>query len=193
MRTVPTFVAMALAASVAWIGMAAPVRAGAMPAAASASSDGQPQSERARFVQLTLALEADPMHADAEENRQWMIGWLQQVPDLEVVVCDLLGATKLPKAQQETASLVFVQYMFGSASYQIEHPGSGPLDEQVQMAGVRSALKSYLAMRAHQQAPAIASFDALAAQVEDGSLESHLKPKIASACKKPGEPTSVTL
>lgn len=153
------------------------------PATPVFDTTAKPLTDRQKVVQFTRAFELDPKHAGAEANRSWLIEWIQQAPDLEVRICDLLGSTKVPAAQKDTASLVLVQYIAGNASYQIEHPGSDPSSSEVQLAGVRSALKSYHSMLERGQATPVASFDALYARQAEGSLEAYLKPQVESRCK----------
>src|SRR5579864_2526138 len=51
--------------------------------------------ERARAVKVAHQLEEDPLGKDAKDNRQWVIQWIVDIPDITVNVCfDYFG--KMP-------------------------------------------------------------------------------------------------
>src|ERR1700690_4476593 len=44
-------------------------------------------AERARAVKVARELEQDPLAKDAKENRDWVIQWIIEIPDITVNVC----------------------------------------------------------------------------------------------------------
>src|SRR5215213_10516128 len=77
--------------------------------------------ERAQTVRLAHALEADPLNDAAKQARSWLIVFLTEVPDVNVVICtDLYGP--LLKTKKDYASELVTQPMFSEAAFIIEQP-----------------------------------------------------------------------
>jgi hypothetical protein len=73
--------------------------------------------------------------------------------------------------------------MFGMAAWELEHPQARGMDLEVQLAGVRSALRAYASiLRDHPQMK-FAPMDRLAAHEAAGDLPAHMKGVVASECK----------
>lgn len=148
-------------------------------------------TEREKVVAYSAALEANPLDGDADAKRSWLIQWITDAPDLEVVVCNVMGLDMAAaaagddkaKLRRATESVLLTQYMFGSASYQIQHPGPKPDSLEVQSAGVRSALRAYKALLAGNPAVARADLDALAKAEANGTLDTALAPAFESECR----------
>src|SRR6202044_1724377 len=43
--------------------------------------------ERARAIQTAKSLQAEPLAADIQEDREWLVKWLIEVPDISVKLC----------------------------------------------------------------------------------------------------------
>lgn len=114
-------------------------------ASASSAQDKRGPStpeERAQTVRLAHALETDPLNDAAKTARSWLIVFLTQVPDVNVVVCtDLYGP--LLKTKKDYSSELFTQPMFSEAAFIIEHPDKANDATAVHLAGVEGMLKAY--------------------------------------------------
>ncbi|RZJ32647.1 MAG: hypothetical protein EON85_00385 [Brevundimonas sp.] len=127
---------------------------GAGPAVA-AETQSAPD-DRARFVSITRALEADPLQPGARADRAWALSWLVEAPDVSVSVC--LNALGGMDETYPYAGEVALQYMFAMAVPVIEHPDMTTDPDAQQVAGVVSALRVYralLAGRADARSPAL--------------------------------------
>jgi hypothetical protein len=151
----------------------------ATPALAERDQPSTPQ-ERARAVRLTRQLEADPLGQDAAGAQRWLVGWIQEVPDLTVTACDLL---QLPDEQYAYAPQLVVQMMAGNAAFQIEHPDQAANETAVQGAALKSALKAYSAIVKRKPAARLDSLDQLVAEMKEGKLDRHMKALVAERCE----------
>jgi hypothetical protein len=98
--------------------------------------------ERARAVKIAHELESDPLARDAKDNREWVIQWIIDIPDITVTVCnDYFG--QLPKATRGRIREVVNQMVISSAAFMIEHPDKAKDDQAVATAGLLGALKAY--------------------------------------------------
>ena len=98
--------------------------------------------ERTRAVKVAHELEEDPLGKDAKENRQWVIQWIIDIPDITVTECDdFFGA--IPKTPRGRMREVVNQMVISSAAFMIEHPDKSKDEQAVATAGLLGALKAY--------------------------------------------------
>lgn len=164
---------------------AATTNAADQPAASASNGDSartpSTPEERAWAVKVTRELENDPLSADLAPEREKLVKWLVEVPDITVEVCaDSLGPEMIKN--DAIAGLLVTQQMFSQAAYGIEHPGEGnSLDAHV--AGVEGVLKAYSKIRAAKPEVRNAHFDELAALEAKGKLKDWVEHALGS-CKK---------
>jgi hypothetical protein len=151
---------------------------GAFAAAPAARS-----AEAQKVIDLTRHLEQQPLADDAKDARAWLIGWITQSPDIQINVCDTLQVLKKDEGYPWTSKLV-VQTMFGMAAWELAHPQAQGMDLDVQLAGVRSAMKVYASiLREHPDAK-FAPMEALLAHDAVGDLPEHMQGVVASECAR---------
>ena len=98
--------------------------------------------ERTKAVKIAHALESDPLAKDAKENREWVIQWIIDIPDITVTVCnDYFG--QLPKATRGHIREIVNQMVISSAAFMIEHPDKVKDEQAVATAGLLGSLKAY--------------------------------------------------
>src|SRR5260370_13302022 len=98
--------------------------------------------DRAKAGEIAHSLETDPLSKNAKEQRNWMVHWLIDVPDINVKVCanllqPLLGSNKNYAAES------FTQRVPSSAAYVIANPDHAKDDVAVYTAGVEGSLRTY--------------------------------------------------
>jgi hypothetical protein len=98
--------------------------------------------DRAKAVEIARSLESDPLSKNAKEQRNWMVHWLIDVPDINVKVCGnllqpLLGSNKNYSAE------IFTQMVPSSAAFIIANPDRAKDDVAVYAAGVEGSLRTY--------------------------------------------------
>lgn len=150
--------------------------------AAAAQGVAPVESDAQKFVRMTRSLEADPLMDTDKSMRTWLIRWTAESPDVYVLVCDLLGP--IPKEKVPHGGELLMQYMFGNAAFQIEHPQQAKDKHAVQIAGVRSALKAYTAILKKDVSARIPYWDDLLAKDRAGKLDKHLHGRIDAACTR---------
>src|ERR1700688_607465 len=98
--------------------------------------------ERTRAVKIAHELESDPLAKDAKDNREWVIQWIIDIPDITVTVCnDYFG--QLPKVTRGHIREIVNQMVISSAAFMIEHTDKAKDDQAVATAGLLGALKVY--------------------------------------------------
>jgi len=98
--------------------------------------------DRAKALEIARSLESDPLGKNAKEQRNWMVHWLIDVPDINVKVCGnllqpLLGANKNYSAE------IFTQMVPSSAAFVIANPDRAKDDVAVYTAAVEGSLRTY--------------------------------------------------
>lgn len=168
---------MAIVGLLAWSLLAA-----ALPALAQRTEPSTAE-ERARVVQLTHRLEAEPLGPEARAEQVWLVNWIREVPDLTVSVCDLMDLQ--PEDRYPWSPILLVQMMAGNAAFQIENPRRAGDEVAVQGAALKSALKAYSAILKRKPAARLAAYDRLVAEMNDGRLDGRLKALVAKRCTPP--------
>ncbi len=98
--------------------------------------------ERVRAVKIAHDLEGDPLAKDAKDNREWVIQWIVDIPDITVNVCEEYFG-KLTKPMPPHANEIVNQMVISSAAFMIEHPDKVKNDEQaVATAGIAGCVES---------------------------------------------------
>ncbi|MFT3806306.1 hypothetical protein [Arenimonas sp.] len=142
------------------------------------------ETDAQKFVRMTRSLEADPSMDKDKSMRSWLLKWATDSPDVYVDIC--LGLL-WPSAQERDtphAGALVLQYTFGNAAFQIEHPDQAKDKHAVQIAGVRSALKAYAAILKKDPSAKNPYFDDLLAKDKAGKLDQELHGRIDAACAK---------
>src|ERR1700676_3648068 len=101
--------------------------------------------ERTMAVKIAHALESDPLAKDAKDNREWVIQWIIDIPDITVTVCnDYFG--KMPDPPRGHSKEIVRQMIISSAAFMIEHPDKSKDEQAVATAGLLGSLKAYQAI-----------------------------------------------
>ena len=126
-------------------------------------------AERKRVVEITRRLEKEPFGKGANDDRVWLMKWIDEVPDVTIRYCpgplfDLVEGDAPDKA-------LWVQSLFGMASLAIEKPADAKDWVKAQVAGLESALLAYRsAVKANPKAK-LPAFERLLAKQKAGQLE----------------------
>lgn len=108
--------------------------------------------ERRRAVEVTRQLEAEPSHSRARRDREWLMRWLIEAPDISVTACSAFLEPAM-RANDRFSSELFAQMIFGQAAFVIEHPERADDHQSTYLAGLESSLRMYEShLRARPQA-----------------------------------------
>ncbi|MFT3916774.1 MAG: hypothetical protein QM704_22645 [Anaeromyxobacteraceae bacterium] len=145
----------------------------ALPALASAQEQKRGPStvaERRRVVEITRRLEKVPFSKSADNDRVWLMTWIDEVPDVNIRYCPgpLYG---LIEGQYEGRAF-WVQSLFGMSAYLVEHyPDREKADWiKVQIAGLESAIASYQTARKGDEVGKIPALEKLVKAKAAGTL-----------------------
>jgi hypothetical protein len=110
---------------------------------ASTAADRGPSTpeERKQALEYIHDFEANPLGPHAVEEREWVLRWIIEVPDIHVSVCTILD--KLPKGDKKDASTVFIAETFSQTAFLIQNPDKQDDRLAEYQAGVEGALRVY--------------------------------------------------
>ena len=138
--------------------------------------------ERTRAVQTAKSLQADPVAANIQADREWLVRWLIEVPDISVKMCPaFLGDLGDSKSSYPGALLVTM--LAAQAAFVIEHPDSAKDGKAVYLAGVDAALSGYEAIRKKDSSYRRSHLDELIQKRDQGKLQEYVN-SVAKKCNK---------
>ena len=94
--------------------------------------------ERAKAINIARSLERDPLAKDAAANRQWLLNWIIEVPDIRFKSCVELLRPGVGN-QYRYSHEVNQQIIFSAAAFKLEHPDHLRNDNGAYIAGVEGA------------------------------------------------------
>jgi len=137
--------------------------------------------ERARVIDLTHKLEADPLNSEADEWRVWLAKWIDEVPDVVVPICPPLLPQLLRNNRNYSHELA-MQVVYSSAAFIVEHPEQQVDQQAVFQAGVDGALKAYQAILKARPRARWYFLDSLIQMRDKGELKEYLRKQIDDNC-----------
>jgi hypothetical protein len=147
--------------------------------------------ERARAVKIARALENDPLAKDAKENRDWVIQWIVDIPDITVTVCDEYFGTLTKPVRGHTREIVN-QMVISSAAYMIEHPDKVKDEQAIATAGLLGSLKTYQAILKQEPDARWPYIDKIVQMRDQGKLDDFVS-DMRRKCAQEEEPDPDTI
>jgi hypothetical protein len=115
--------------------------------------------------QAVLALEAEPLHENAELVRAILVGHYEGV---DYIIC---GTAMAPLAEHESLAPVMWQMVIASGDWVEAHPDRAKDIDAYTLAGLEAGVRVYRKIVASDPASRLASMDALAAEYANGTLD----------------------
>lgn len=113
---------------------------------------------------------------------EWFTFWLIAVPDIHIELCtDYLGP--LLGSKKNYPSEIFVQMMFSSAAFIIEHPEQANDRVGVNLAGIEGSLKAYEAILKAKPKAQWEFLDGLISKRAKGELSAYVQDIAQNKCK----------
>jgi hypothetical protein len=129
--------------------------------------------ERAKAVKIAHDLEVDPLAKDAKEQREWVIQWIVDIPDITVNVCfDYFG--KLPDPPRGHSTEIARQMVISSAAFMIEHPDKAKDEQAITLSGLLGSIKAYQAILKQDLASRWTQMDKLIQMRDQGKLDDYV-------------------
>ncbi len=157
-----------------------------LPALAQNSRGPSTPEEREKAIKIAKHLETDPLSATAQDDRKWLVKWIQDIPDITVNICPAI----LPRVAESTRKFgheIWLQTMFGEAAYIIQHPNSTDEDAPY-IAGVESALTMYQNLLKVRPEARWGALDDLLEKEKDGTLDRTIRDLVSKECSPEREP-----
>jgi Protein of unknown function (DUF998) len=139
--------------------------------------------ERANAINIARSLERDPLAKDAAANRQWLLNWIIEVPDIRFKSCAGLLSRGVGNQYRYSAE-VNQQTIFSAAAFKLEHPDHLRNDTGAYLAGVEGALRAYETLMKSAPDGQLAFLDDLVAKRDRGELADHVANLAKEKCKR---------
>jgi hypothetical protein len=137
--------------------------------------------ERTRAVQTAKSLQVDPLAANIQADREWLVRWLIEVPDISVKMCTtFLG--DLGDSNSRYPGAVIATMLASEAAFVIEHPEKAKDVQAVYLAGVDGALTGYQAIHNKDSSYHVSHLDDLIQKRDQGKLAEYVR-SVAKKCK----------
>lgn len=137
------------------------------------------RAERDRAVKVSHQLEADPLSPQLRDDRDWLLRWIDAVPDITISVCiDPADANSNYRYSRELT----LQKLFSSAAFIIETSTRSRDDLSVEAAGVEGALKAYQSILKKNPQAHSTYWDRLLKKRDDGTLRDYVAGYMERAC-----------
>jgi hypothetical membrane protein len=140
--------------------------------------------ERVKAIMIARALERDPLAKEAAADRQWLLNWIIEVPDIRFKTCVGLLSPGVGNHYRYSAE-VNQQIIFSAAAFKLEHPDHLRNDTGAYIAGVEGALRAYEMLIKSVPDAQLAFLDDLVAMRDRGELADHVVKLAKEKCKKP--------
>jgi hypothetical protein len=138
--------------------------------------------ERARAVKTARALQADPLSSDVLPDREWLIQWLIEVPDISVPLCTTILGDLGDKKSGYPGALIATE-MASEAAFVIEHPDKAKDSTSIYVAGADGALNAYHAIHKKDPKYQVTQLDDMAQKRDQGKLADYVR-DASKKCKK---------
>jgi len=148
--------------------------------------------ERARAVRIAHELENDPLAKDAKENRDWVIQWIVDIPDITVTVCDDYFGT-IAKPVRGRAREIVNQMVISSAAFMIEHPDKVKDEQAIATAGLLGSLKTYQAILKQEPDARWPYVDKIVQMRDQGKLDDFVSDTRRKCAQEEEEPDPDTI
>ena len=139
--------------------------------------------ERANAINIARSLERDPLAKDAAANRQWLLNWIIEVPDIRFKSCAGLLRPGVGDQYRYSAQ-VNQQIIFSAAAFKLEHPDHLRNDNGAYIAGVEGALRVYEILMKSVPDAQLAFLDDLIAKRDRVELADHVANVAKEKCKR---------
>ena len=140
--------------------------------------------ERAKAINIARLLERDPLAKDAPANRQWLLNWIIEVPDIRFKSCVGLLSPGVGNQYRYSAE-VNQQIIFSGAAFKLEHPDHLRNDTGAYIVGVEGALRVYEMLMKSVPDAKLAFLDDLVAKRDHAELADYVAKLANEKCKRP--------
>ena len=128
--------------------------------------------ERQRAAAIAHKLEEAPLDKNLQQEREWAMRWVIEVPDVHVNICaNSLGDFLSKKSKYKYESEIVSQMLLSSAAFVIEHPDQAADEQGQYLAAAQGALKAYESILKSRPDAHSKPLDGLLQQQKNGKLQ----------------------
>jgi hypothetical protein len=138
------------------------------------------KEERDRVVAIAKTLEAQPLSKEVRKDREWLVLWLIEVPDVSVSVCT--ATLPYEKNYKYAGELISVS-MASSAAFVVENPDKSKDSIAVAQAGLESLLRAYTNILAGNPGAHSKNLDKVLSIQAEGKLSDYVNTQWKKECK----------
>jgi hypothetical protein len=159
------------------------VGAALLPPGAAYAADRGPSTpeERKQALQFIQDFQADPLSPRSIQEREWVLRWIIEVPDIHVHMCMILD--KLPKGDKKDSSTIFLAETLSQTAFLIQNPDRQDDRIAEYQAGVEGALHVYEVLLKTNPRDRQPYLDDLIQRRDAGTLVQFVKERAAAACR----------
>jgi hypothetical protein len=154
-----------------------------LPLLAQQSRGPSTPEERAKAVQFAHDLENNPFGPQAKAEREWLLRWIIEIPDITVDVCPRLLGPDAPDKKKHGPEIL-TQLTFSEAAFMIENPDKAKDKIAVHTAGLSAALKVYEVSVKLNSKDKMKGLDEVLARRDKGELQKHVEESM-QFCTRP--------
>jgi hypothetical protein len=155
----------------------------AAPLAATAQRGPSTPEERKQALEYIHDFQSDPLNSKVIQEREWVLRWVIEVPDVHVHVCaDLLN--QLPKGNKKDSSTILIAEMFAQTAFQLQNPDKQDDRLAEHQAGVEGALRVYEVLIKSNPKDRQPFLDDLIQRRDAGTLAQWVKEHDSAGCMK---------
>ena len=140
--------------------------------------------ERAKVIQIAKALENDPVAATLYPERQWLVRFVMDVPDISITLC---GPSFPYEKKFKFSSDLLALSMGAMTAYVIEHPDSAKDTATVGFVGAEAVLRGYTKLLETHPKDHSKKLDEWLGYQKDGTLAERFKKDWNEGCKPPAK------
>jgi len=138
--------------------------------------------ERKQALEYIQDFESNPQGPKATDEREWLLKWIIEIPDIHVNVCMILD--NLPKGNKKDASTIFIAETFSQTAYRLQNPDKRDDRLAEYQAGVEGALRVYEVLLKSNSKDRQPYLDDLVKRREAGTLAQFVQERAAATCSK---------
>jgi len=152
------------------------------PVAAIAADRGpSTPEERKQAIEYIQHFEADPLNPALKPEIQWVVSFIDKVPDIHIGVCPTLIA--FPKGDKKDGLTLFTAMLFAETSFALQNPDKQNDYHAQFQAGVEGVLRIYQVLLKSNPKDRQPFLDDLIHRRDAGTLMQWVKERAATYCK----------
>jgi hypothetical protein len=139
--------------------------------------------ERKQALEYIHDFEANPLGPDALKEREWVIKWDIQIPDVHISFCSEI-LDKMNRSDKKDGSVLLAAMMMGQTEFALQRGDKAPDQSAEFEAGVEAVLNVYAALVKLNPKDSQPYLDDLMHRRDAGTLAQFVHDRAAASCRK---------